>query len=142
MSQGAAAARFLQSGSISRFSVADEVAMILRFVINRDNQVQQKLKNIHSQLISCIQPVIQAALHNGEILIKQQLALKKLSSVIDRYKFVNYREIIYFMRDLKAKNVYNFSRSRLYDNLKKSKRYFELKKQMQSDDPENAKYFD
>ena len=68
--------------------------------------------------------------------------MKKLSGVIDRYKFMNYREIIYFMRDLKAKNVYNFSRSRLYDKLKKSKRYFELKKQMQSEDPENSKYFD
>jgi hypothetical protein len=56
------------------------------------------------------------------------LALAKLTAVLDKYKCANYREIVYFMRDLKAKNVFNFSRSRLYEKIAKSKRYFELKK--------------
>ena len=51
-----------------------------------------------------------------------------MTGVIDKYRFNNYREIINFMRDLKSKNVYNFSRSRLYEKIAKSKRYFEIKK--------------
>jgi len=47
---------------------------------------------------------------------------------MDKYKFSNYREIIYFMRDLKAKNVFNFSRSRLFSQIARSRRFLELKK--------------
>ena len=65
-----------------------------------------------------------AALSHDIVSAKQTLAIEKLSSVLEKYKAANYREIIYFMRDLKAKNVYNFSRSRLYDKLAKSKLFF------------------
>jgi hypothetical protein len=56
-----------------------------------------------------------------------------LVNVIEKYKFASYREIIYFMRDLKAKNVFNFSRSRLYTKLAKSKLIFDLKEKHSDD---------
>ena len=56
---------------------------------------------------------------------KQSLGIQKLSSVFEKYKDARYREIIYFMRDLKAKNVFNFSRSRLFEKLSKSKLAFD-----------------
>lgn len=56
-----------------------------------------------------------------------------MASIIEKYKFASYREIIYFMRDLKAKNVYNFSRSGLYSKLAKSKIIFEKKNKMAED---------
>jgi hypothetical protein len=75
--------------------------------------------------MSHIKPVVATALNSG--FMKQTLALGRLTGVIDKYRFSNYREIIYFMRDLKSKNVYNFSRSRLYEKIAKSKRFFNLK---------------
>ena len=95
--------------------------------MDRDQHVQKKLENIHSQLINIIHPVVDAALTSEIVSTKHSLAVTKLSSVVDKYKFAHYREIIYFMRDLKAKNVFNFSRSRLFDKLSKSKRFFEMK---------------
>lgn len=53
--------------------------------------------------------------------------MQKLTNIVEKYKFTHYREMVYFMRDLKAKNVFNFSRSRLFDNLAKSKRLFDIK---------------
>ena len=88
--------------------------------------MQQKLQNIHSQLINVIQPFVQAALMNEEVSLKQSLGMEKLTKVIDKYRFANYRDIIYFMRDLKAKNVYNFARSRLFQNIAKSRRFIEI----------------
>ena len=83
-------------------------------------------------------------------MVKQKLALQKLTEVVNRHRFMNYREIIYFLRDLKAKNVYNFSRSNLYAKLAKSKRYLELKKSLNEDlaavqdsaNASNGEYFD
>ena len=47
------------------------------------------------------------------------------------------------MRDLKSNNVFNFSRSRMYDRIAKSRRYLELKQATTrpDDDPLN-RYFD
>ena len=64
---------------------------------------------------------------------KEKLALQKLAQVVDRQKSINYRELLYCLRDLKAKNVYNFTRSSLYAKLAKSKRYMELKHQLNRD---------
>ena len=69
--------------------------------------------------------MVSTSLNNG--FMRQTLAMNKLTNVMNKYRFSNYREIIYFMRDLKSKNVYNFSRSRLYEKIAKSKRYFEIK---------------
>ena len=63
---------------------------------------------------------------NDEVSLKQSLGMEKLTRVIDKYRYSNYREIIYFMRDLKAKNVFNFSRSRLFQKIAKSRRFIEL----------------
>lgn len=65
--------------------------------------------------------------------MKQELALQKIAAIVDRQKHGQYRELIYFLRDLKAKNVFNFSRSGLYARLAKSKRFLELRKQLNSD---------
>jgi hypothetical protein len=56
-------------------------------------------------------------------MLRPQLGLEKLANVVDKYRFIRYRELIYFMRDLKAKNVFNFSRSRLYDLISKSRKF-------------------
>ena len=107
-------------------SVASHQGLVLRFVLDRDDNVQTKLQNINTQLINVVQPVVLAILQGG-IMTKEKLALQKLSQVVDRQRFINYRELMYSLRDLKAKNVYNFSRSNLYAKLAKSKRYMELK---------------
>lgn len=112
----------LMSANVYRSAIYQQNAIILRFIVNRDANVQKKLENIHNQLINCIQPIVDAALVSDIVSVKQTLALNKLCGVIDKYRFTNYREIIYFMRDLKAKNVYNFSRSRLFDKIARSKR--------------------
>ena len=47
------------------------------------------------------------------------------------------------MRDLKAKNVFNFSRSRLFNQIAKSRRYLELKSATEEPGISNQeKYFD
>ena len=123
--------------------------LVLRFVLDRDDNVQRKLQNIGNQLINAIQPIVLAVLQ-GEVMVKQKLALQKLAEVVNRHRFMNYREIIYFLRDLKAKNVYNFSRSNLYAKLAKSKRYLELKSSLNEDlasvqdsaNVSNGEYFD
>ena len=61
---------------------------------------------------------------------KQQLALMKLGRVVDKFKEAAYRDLVYFMRDLKAKNVFNFARSRLCEKIQKSKRFIEFKRQL------------
>lgn len=58
--------------------------------------------------------------------------------------------MLYFLRDMKSKNVYNFTRSNLYAKLAKSKRYMELKRELNRDlddvnesrDSRNAEFFD
>jgi hypothetical protein len=85
--------------------------------------------------------VIDAALASESVTPKQELALTKFTNVIEKYKFAHYREMIYFMRDLKAKNVFNFSRSRLFDRLATSKRFFEIKASEQLFD-NNKKHFE
>ena len=103
--------------------------LIVRFVIPKDAYAQRRLDNIHNQLLNCIQPIVSAALASG--FTRHELAAKKLTSVIDKYRYANYREMIYFMRDLKAKNVFNFSRSRLFTRISKSRRFLEIKSQNQ-----------
>ena len=83
-------------------------------------------------MVAHIENFVSTSLNAG--LQKWQLALSKLNTVVDKYKFTNYREIVYFMRDLKSKNVYNFSRSRLYEQIAKSRRFLQLKNE--------DKYFD
>lgn len=117
------------SANTYRSAIYQQNALILRFIVNRDLNVQRKLENIHNQLINCIQPIVDAALVSDTVSIKQTLALTKLCGVIDKYRFTNYRDIIYFMRDLKAKNVYNFSRSRLFDKIARSKRVQDLREE-------------
>ena len=116
----------LMNANAYRSAIYQQSALILRFVLDRDQLVQKRLENIHSQLINCIQPIVNAALVSDVVSVKQTLALSKLCGVIDKYRFANYREMVYFMRDLKAKNVYNFSRSRLFDKIAKSKRVQDL----------------
>jgi hypothetical protein len=99
-------------------------AIIVRFVLDNDDHIELKVQNILSQFINVIAPVIDAILQHEIISVKQTYAIEKISNVIDKYKSACYRELIYFMRDLKAKNVYNFSRSRLYTKLAKSKLLF------------------
>jgi hypothetical protein len=117
----------LMSSHSYKSAVQSQCALILRFILDRDEHVERKVQNIHAQLINAIAPILDAALSHEVVAVKPTLAVEKLSKVIDKYKFAHYREIIYFMRDLKAKNVFNFSRSRLYEKLAKSKRFFDLK---------------
>lgn len=129
--------------------MASHQGLVLRFVLNRDENVQAKLQNINTQLINVVQPVVLAILQGG-VMTKEKLALQKLAQVVDRQRYMTYRELMYFLRDLKAKNVYNFTRSNLYAKLAKSKRYMELKKQLNSDLDDvrgspnggNAEFFD
>ena len=67
-----------------------------------------------------VSPVLEAILLHQAVTPKLNLAVEKMSKVVNKYKFSCYREIIYFMRDLKAKNVFNFSRSRIYSKLSRS----------------------
>lgn len=100
-------------------------AIILRFKIERDSYIEKKVQAIHTNLINVIAPVMDAIMMHDVVSVKQIYAIEKLTRVIDKYKSSSYREIIYFMRDLKAKGVFNFSRSRLFSKLAKSKVIFE-----------------
>jgi hypothetical protein len=46
---------------------------------------------------------------------------------INMRRFSHYKEALQFMRDLKIKGVYNFSRCRLFDAIKKSSRFLDIK---------------
>jgi hypothetical protein len=94
------------------------------------------------QLIKPIQPTIISILSGGNVLLKPQLGLEKLSNVVNKYKNTQYREMIYFMRDLKAKNVFNFSRSRLYDQIAKSRKFIEIYNQAGGNEKGESKFFD
>lgn len=96
-------------------------SIILRFELESDDRIEQRVQNILGQFINVIAPVVDAILQHEIISVKQTYAIEKIVNVIEKYKSVCYRDIIYFMRDLRAKNVYNFSRSRLYGKLAKSK---------------------
>jgi len=79
---------------------------------------------LHQQFMSPLIKIMDAILSTDPT-PKQSLGIQKLCSVFEKYKDARYREIIYFMRDLKAKNVFNFSRSRLFEKLSKSKLAFD-----------------
>ena len=70
--------------------------------------------------------MIIAILSGNNVQLRPQLGLEKLANVIDKYKFTQYREMIYFMRDLKSHNVYNFSRSRLFELIGKSRKFMQI----------------
>lgn len=59
---------------------------------------------------------------------------------INALRFSYYRELFDSMKDLRAKNVFNFSRCALYEKIKKSRRFMELKAHLDKD--ANNKYFD
>ena len=54
-------------------------------------------------------------LQTGQVLMRQQLAVSRLLSGLNSRRFGYYRELVDFMKDLRAKNVFNFSRCRLYE---------------------------
>jgi hypothetical protein len=70
-------------------------------------------------------------------MLRHSLGVEKMGRLIDRSKLVAYREILTFMRDLKAKGVFNFSRCRLFDAISRSKRFIQLKNSISPDS-----YFD
>lgn len=56
-----------------------------------------------------------------------------MSQIMNRHRHSHFQHLMYYLRDLKSKNVYNFTRSNLYTKLAKSKRFMELKEQLNSD---------
>ena len=102
--------------------MASHHGLVLRFILERDNYVQKKLQNINIQLINVIQPVILAILQGG-VMMKERLALMKVAQIVDKHRFGHFQSLMQSLRDLKSKNVYNFTRSNLYAKLAKSKRY-------------------
>lgn len=100
---------------------------MLRFIFDIDEPVQKRLETLHSQLISCVQPLLTQLLQTNQVLMRQQLAVSKLLNGINFFRHGYYRELVDFMKDLRAKNVFNFSRCRLYEKIKKSRRFLELK---------------
>ena len=114
--------------SSSYKSTVPSVSIVLRFVFEKTDDLDVKISDLQTKLLSPISPIFDAILsHEVGASPKQTLGAHLIEKVVSKYKEVRYREIIYFMRDLKAKNVFNFSRSGLYSRLAKSKLIFDLK---------------
>ena len=118
-------------------NLSKQSGLVLRFNLEKSDSVNKSLQLIHEKFLVLIQPLVSELLKSGQVMMRQKLALSKICTGIDGMRLQYYREVMTFIRDLKMKNVYNFTRSRLYDNIKKSRRY-----QMVKSSIRDSEYFD